>query len=319
MTLVVVVESEEIVMSISRSLVLTLAGNRVVTSFVSKYGMKLGASRFVAGESLEEAVRFVSEINKEGLIVTLDHLGESVYTKEEAIAATDESVRIFEAIAESGVNSNVSVKLTQLGLDIDPEFCFENMDRIAAKAKECNNFVRIDMEDTPRLEVTIDIFNRLLAKYGKAHIGLVIQSYLYRAVDDVAKLGENQVNLRIVKGAYKEPAAVAFPEKSEVDDNYVRLVQNHLLSGCYTAIATHDETIIHILKKWIKENHIDDNLYEFQMLYGVRNGLQRDLVKEGYKVRVYTPYGKDWYPYFTRRIAERPANALFILKNFFKN
>lgn len=306
-------------MSISRSLVLTLAGNKVVTSFVSKYGMKLGASRFVAGESLEEAIRFVSQINQEGLVVTLDHLGESVFTKEEAIKATDEAVHIFEAIAQSGVNSNVSVKLTQLGLDIDSEFCFENMDRIAAKAKECNNFVRIDMEDTPRLEITIDIFNRLLQKYGKEHVGLVIQSYLYRAVDDVAKLGENKVNLRIVKGAYKEPADVAFPQKKDVDDNYIRLVQNHLLNGCYTAIATHDETIIHTLKQWIKEQNIASNLYEFQMLYGVRNGLQRDLVKEGYKVRVYTPYGKDWYPYFTRRIAERPANALFILKNFFRN
>lgn len=306
-------------MSIGRSLVLTLAGNRVVTSFVSKYGMKLGASRFVAGESLDEAIHFVSKINQEGLVVTLDHLGESVFTKEEAIKATDEAVRIFDAIAQSGVSSNVSVKLTQLGLDIDSEFCYENMDRITAKAKECNNFVRIDMEDTPRLEITVDIFNRLLAKYGKEHVGLVIQSYLYRAVDDVAKLGENKVNLRIVKGAYKEPASVAFPQKKDVDDNYIRLVQNHLLNGCYTAIATHDETIIHTLKQWIKEQNISGDLYEFQMLYGVRNGLQRDLVKEGYKVRVYTPYGKDWYPYFTRRIAERPANALFILKNFFRN
>lgn len=305
-------------MSLGRTLVLTLAGNKLVTSIVSKYGMKLGAARFVAGESLEAAINFVRSINKDGLVVTLDHLGESVFTKEEAEHATQEAIAIFDAIEQSGVQSNVSVKLTQLGLDIDPEFCFANMDRIAAKAKATNNFVRIDMEDTPRLEITIDIFTRLLGKYGKEHVGLVIQSYLYRAVDDVAKLGENKVNLRIVKGAYKEPSSVAFPQKKDVDDNYIRLVQNHLLNGCYTAIATHDETIIHTLKQWLKDQQIDQNLFEFQMLYGVRNGLQRELVKEGYKVRVYTPYGKDWYPYFTRRIAERPANAFFILKNFFK-
>jgi proline dehydrogenase len=305
-------------MSFSRKVILTLAGNKAVTSFVSKYGMKLGASRFVAGETLDEAVDAVEKLNSEGLIATLDHLGEFIYTKEEALEATEAAVRIFDAIEASGVNSNVSVKLTQLGLDIDKEFCLENMDRIAAKAKEKNNFVRIDMEDSPRIDATIDIFNTLLDKYGKEHIGLVIQSYLYRSEEDVMELGKKNVNLRIVKGAYKEPASVAFPNKADVDRNYVKLCQLHMKNGNYTAIATHDENIINELKAWIKENNIPDNLYEFQMLYGVRNGLQRQLVSEGYKVRVYTPYGKDWYPYFTRRIAERPANALFVLKSFFQ-
>ncbi|SFI59791.1 proline dehydrogenase family protein [Thermoflavimicrobium dichotomicum] len=306
-------------MSFYRSLVLTLAQNRLVTSFATKYGMKLGASRFVAGETLDKAIQVVQQLNAEGLVVTLDHLGESVAHKNEAIEATNTAIQIFEAIDQSGVQSNVSVKLTQLGLDIDPSFCLENMDRIAAKAKEKNNFVRIDMEDTPRLEATMDIFHKLLDRYGKEHIGLVIQSYLYRSEQDVTELGKKKVNLRIVKGAYKEPATVAFPNKKDVDMNYIRLVQQHLQNGCYTAIATHDEQIIHTLKAWLKANQIPHHLFEFQMLYGVRNGLQRQLVKEGYKVRVYTPFGKDWYPYFSRRIAESPANTMFVLKNLFKS
>jgi proline dehydrogenase len=305
--------------SLSRRAVLTLAGNRLVSRFVTRYGMRLGASRFVAGETLEQAIEKVKSLNRDGLLVTLDHLGESVTTREEALEATQSALDIFDAIAESGVNSNVSVKLTQLGLDIDCGFCLENMERIALKAKESGNFVRIDMEDSPRVKATIDIFKTLLKKVGKEHIGLVIQSYLYRSESDVKDLGELGANLRIVKGAYKEPKEVAFPDKRDVDENYKRLVAMHLKNGCYTAVATHDEKIIEWTKSFVKENGIPKDLYEFQMLYGVRGGLQRQLAGEGYKVRVYTPYGKDWYPYFTRRIAERPANALFILKNLVKD
>jgi proline dehydrogenase len=305
-------------MSISRKVILTVAGNRVVSSFATKYGMKLGASRFVAGETLEQAVESVKRLNSEGLLVTLDYLGESVSNKEEATQATEEILRIFDAIAEHGLNSNVSVKLTQLGLGLDKTFCLENMDRIASKAKEKGNFVRIDMEDTPVLEATLDIFTQLFQKYGKETVGLVIQSYLYRSEQDVENLGKMGANLRIVKGAYKEPPEVAFPKKQDVDENYIRLVQKHLSNGCYTAIATHDEAIIQKLIEWIKANNISKDLYEFQMLYGVRTGLQKELVQQGYKVRVYTPYGQDWYPYFTRRIAERPANAFFVLKNLLK-
>ncbi len=188
-------------MSLSRRAVLTLAGNRWVSRFVNRYGMRLGASRFVAGETLGQAIETVKSLNRDGLLVTLDHLGESVTTREEALEATQSAIDIFDAIAESGVDSNVSVKLTQLGLDIDESFCLENMERIALKAKESDNFVRIDMEDSPRVKPTIDIFKTLLEKVGKEHIGLVIQSYLYRSESDVKDLGELGVNLRIVKGA----------------------------------------------------------------------------------------------------------------------
>ncbi|WP_124728219.1 proline dehydrogenase family protein [Staphylospora marina] len=305
-------------MSFSRKVVLTLSENKLIKSFITKHGMKLGASRFVPGETLEEAIEAVKKLNAEGLVATLDHLGEFVNTREEALASTEEILKIFDGIRSSGIKSGVSVKLTSIGLDIDKEFCFENMDRITAKAKETGCFVRIDMEDSPRIDATIEIHNRLLEKYGKEHIGLVIQSYLYRSEEDVIELGKKGVSLRIVKGAYKEPASVAYPDKTDVDRNFVKLCQIHLKNGCYTAIATHDENIINEMKAWIRENNIPDNLFEFQMLYGVRNGLQRRLVSEGYKVRVYTPFGKDWYGFFTRRIAERPANALFVLKNLFK-
>jgi proline dehydrogenase len=258
-------------------------------------------------------------VNAQGLVATLDHLGESVHRREEALAATQAAVDIFHAIAESDLDSNVSVKLTQLGLDIDRDFCLANVDRIAAKAKEKNNFLRIDMEDTPRLESTMEIFTTLLDRYGKEHIGLVIQSYLYRSEEDIRKLAQKKVNLRIVKGAYREPAEVAYPAKKETDANYIKLVQIYLSQSCYTAIATHDEQIINQLKAWIKAESIANHLYEFQMLYGVRNALQRELVRAGYKVRVYIPYGSDWYPYFTRRIAESPANAFFVLKNLFQS
>lgn len=305
-------------MSLSRKLVLTVAGNRLVTRFVSKYGMRLGASRFVAGETLEDTIQVVKKLNQEGLVVTLDYLGESVSTHEEALHATQAALDIFDVIAEHQVNSNVSVKLTQLGLNIDYDFCLENMEKITAKAKEYGNFLRIDMEDSPRVSTTIDLFKTLFNKYGKEHIGLVIQSYLYRSEADVKELGEMGANLRIVKGAYKEPSSVAYPDKNDVDQNYLRLVETHLKNGCYTAIATHDEKIIEWTKQFIKENKIPDNLFEFQMLFGISSLLQRRLVEEGYKVRVYTPLGQEWYPYFTRRLAERPANLFFVLKNFFK-
>lgn len=302
-------------MSLFRKTILTATGNPFVTSFVSKYGMKLGASRFVAGETMEEALKVVAHLNESGLLSTLDHLGESVTSREKALEATQASICLFDAIASSGVQSNVSVKLTQLGLDIDPDFCLENMSLLTSKAKERNNFVRIDMEDSSRIDDTLSIFHKLVEIYGTEHVGAVIQSYLFRSEEDVMKLGEQKVNLRIVKGAYKERREVAFQHKRDVDANYIKLVQIHLKNGCYTAIATHDERIISSLKKWIEINQISKNLYEFQMLYGIRVDLQEKLAQEGFKVRSYVPYGQEWYPYFTRRIAERPANALFLLRN----
>ncbi len=306
-------------MSFARKVVLSLAANRVIRSFVGKYGLKLGAGRFVAGETLPAAILKTKELNEQNIWVTLDHLGESVTTKEEAINATQMAIDTFAAIHQAGLTkTNVSVKLTQLGLDIDSSFCLENIKKITAKAHETNNFLRIDMEDTPRIDITMEIFQTLLNEFGTSTVGLVIQSYLYRSKQDVENLGKQGVNLRIVKGAYKEPREVAFPAKKDVDDNYIALVKQHLQNGCYTAIATHDENMITPLKKWLKEAKIPDHLYEFQMLYGIRSDLVRRLVAEGYKVRVYTPFGKEWYPYFTRRLAERPANAFFILKNLFR-
>jgi proline dehydrogenase len=306
-------------MSITRKIVLSLAANRVVRSIASKYGLKLGAGRFIAGITLEEAIKRTKELNEQNLWVTLDHLGESVTSKQEASEATRMAIDTYAAISQAGlIKTNISVKLTQLGLDIDSSFCLENMRKIAAKANETNNFLRIDMEDTPRIEVTMEIFQALLSEFGSAVIGIVIQSYLYRSAADVEKLGKQGVNLRMVKGAYKEPKEVAYPAKKDVDDQFIALVKQHLSNGAYTAIATHDENMIHPLLAWIRENNIADHLYEFQMLYGIRSDLARKLVAQGYKVRVYTPFGKEWYPYFTRRLAERPANALFILKNLFK-
>lgn len=297
-----------------RKAVLTVADNRAVSSFIKKYGMQMGAKRFIAGEMLHESIENVKRLNKDGLVATLDHVGEFVANKQEAIEAADEACSIFKAIADAGVTSNVSVKLTQFGLNLDKDLCFENMDRIAAEAKKYNNFVRIDMEDSPVTQVTIDIFKKLLEKYGKEHIGLVVQTYLYRTEQDVIELGKLGANLRIVKGAYKEPAEVAFQDKAKVDENYIKMVKLHLTNGNYTAIATHDHNIINEIKKFVKENNIPNSLFEFQMLYGVRDQYQRELSKEGYKLRVYTPYGIDWYGYFTRRIAERPSNAFFVLR-----
>ncbi|WP_028777894.1 proline dehydrogenase family protein [Shimazuella kribbensis] len=306
-------------MSFARKVVLSLAANRVIRSFASKYGMKLGAGRFIAGVTLEEAIKRTSELNDQNLWVTLDHLGESVTSKEEALEATRMAIDTYAAIYAAGLTkTNVSVKLTQLGLDIDSSFCLENMREIVTKAKETNNFLRIDMEDTPRIDITMEIFQTLLNEFGSANIGLVIQSYLYRSEKDVENLGKQGVNLRMVKGAYKEPKEVAYPSKKDVDDQYIALVKQHLLNGAYTAIATHDENMIHPLITWLKGNNIPDHLYEFQMLYGIRSDLAKKLVADGFKVRVYTPFGKEWYPYFTRRLAERPANALFIIKNLFK-
>ncbi|QKI83284.1 L-proline dehydrogenase [Kroppenstedtia eburnea] len=305
-------------MSFARKVVLTLSAHPWVTRLVSRYGMKWGASRFVAGETMADTVRTVKELNAEGLRVTLDLLGEGVTTKEEAAAATRAAIESLDVIGAEGLNSTISVKLTQLGLDIDPGLCLDHMDQIAAKAEETGNFVRIDMEDSLRTEATLDLFKTLLPRYGTERIGTVIQSYLYRSEQDVRELGKLGANLRIVKGAYKEPREVAYLEKRDVDANYLRLVKMHLLQGGYTAVATHDPQIIDWTKRLVREHHISNDQFEFQMLYGIAGTLQRDLVKEGYHVRVYTPYGKDWYPYFTRRIAERPANALFVLKGLLR-
>ncbi|WP_274362268.1 proline dehydrogenase family protein [Paenibacillus thermotolerans] len=304
--------------SFMRSAVLTVAGNPAVSGFFQKYGMKIGVARFVAAEQLEETIRVVRGLNEQGLMATLDYLGESVSDRRLAAAAADKAIEVLSAIRKHGLHSNLSVKLTQLGLAIDPEFCLEQMKRILDEAERTNNFVRIDMEDSPVTQVTIVLFVRLLQQYGKERVGLVLQSYLYRTQEDRERLGALGANLRIVKGAYKEPKEVAFPNKADVDANYVSLVEKHMLQGAYTAVATHDEAIIAKVIAFAKERGISRDRFEFQMLFGISTSLQLRLAGEGYRVRVYTPFGEMWYPYFTRRLAERPANVLFVLKGLFR-
>jgi proline dehydrogenase len=305
--------------SFSRKLVLSVSGNKVVSGFIKKYGMKLGAARFVAGETLKEAIDQVKLLNRDGLVVTLDHLGEFVQDEQEAFASTQACLDVLDAIHASGVNSNMSLKMTSLGLDLSKELCMKHMHMILSKAREYNNFVRIDMEDFAHIDITMELFDELKREYGK-HVGLVIQAYLFRTVDDIKHLEEtfDHCNLRLVKGAYLESPEVAYPNKADVDKNYMKIIDMHLLSGHFTAVASHDDAVIEHTKQFVKQHNISNDQFEFQMLYGVRPETQRQLVKDGYAMRVYVPYGNDWYGYFSRRIAERPANAFFILKNMFR-
>ncbi len=300
-----------------RDTLLYLAKNQSSNELARKYGFKLGADRFVAGETIEAAINAVTKLNRQGILATLDHLGEFVNSSEEAVASADYCVRTLDAIQESGVKSHLSLKMTQLGLDISKSLCMDNMRRILSKAKQYGNFVRIDMEDYAHNEITLEIFRELRQEFGET-VGLVIQSYLYKSEQDIADLNEFHPNLRIVKGAYKEPSSVAFPDKADVDKNYIKLVEQQLIYGNYAAIATHDEVIINHLKGFIKEHSIPLTQFEFQMLYGIRTQLQEELAAQGYTVRVYVPYGDDWYGYFMRRLAERPANVGFVVKSMFK-
>ncbi|CAM4463807.1 proline dehydrogenase family protein [Paenibacillus tarimensis] len=297
-----------------RKAILTVTGSRLVKGFVTTYGMRLGAGRFVAAESLEGTVDKVKELNERGLAATLDYLGESVDSREMAAEAAEVVLRTLEAIHAHRLDSNVSVKLTQLGLLLDEEYCMELMDRIVGRARELGNFVRIDMEDSSVTEVTLQIYERLRDRHGGDHVGVVIQSYLYRTARDRKRLEKLDANLRIVKGAYSEPGDVAFTDKKQVDKQYIALAEAHLRAGCYTAIATHDRKIIERLKKVKRTGSGKPVRCEYQMLYGIAEDLQDELRKEGYKVRVYTPFGEQWYAYFTRRIAERPANLFFVMR-----
>ncbi|XEC94160.1 proline dehydrogenase family protein [Paenibacillus tarimensis] len=309
----------EVVMSlpIMRSLLLYLSKNQLVNKMARQYGLRFGAERFVAGETLDTALEKVRELNGRGILATLDHLGEYVSGSEEAEASAQDVIQALEGIADSGVRSNVSVKLSQLGLDISHEKCLYNMRSIVAKAKRLRNFVRIDMEDYARNESTISIYERLYSAYGP-YVGIVLQAYLYKTEEDIKRLRHLAPNYRLVKGAYNEPPEVAFPKKADVDRNFTRLIEAQLRNGHYAAIATHDERIIGHSKAFIKANKIPRERFEFQMLYGIRPQLQQQLADEGFTMRVYVPFGKDWYGYFMRRLAERPENVSFVLKSAFK-
>ncbi|AKO92278.1 proline dehydrogenase family protein [Priestia filamentosa] len=299
--------------NVSKNVFLHASQNRVLNKAAKKWGLRFGAGQVVAGDTIEGAMKKVRELNEKGLVCTLDHLGEFVSSREEATEATQYNVRTLEAMAANGVDCNLSVKMTQLGLDIDRSFCLDNMRRILDTAKQYNNFVRIDMEDYAHCQMTLDILRELRETYD--NVGTVIQSYLFRAEQDVKDL--KGVPLRLVKGAYQESPTVAFQNKEDVDKNYVRIIEEHLLNGSYTAIASHDHNIIDKVKEMVKKYNIPRTQFEFQMLYGFRSELQLSLVQEGYKVRVYVPFGKDWFGYFMRRLAERPQNVAFALKGFF--
>ena len=273
------------------------------------------ARRWIAGETLAEAIDVAKKLNLEGKLVTIDHLGEDVKNPEEARIFADECCNILSGINAENLESNISLKLTQQGIDINQDFCFSNIEKIAETAKGYGNFVRIDMEGSPHTQKTIDIFKRIREKYD--NIGIVVQSYLYRTENDVKELLGLGTNFRLCKGAYREPANIAFPQKKDVDKNYIKLSEKLLLDGSYQAFATHDENMIEHIKKFAKEKGIGQDDFEFQMLYGVRRNIQNKLVDEGYNLRVYVPYGRDWYPYNMRRLAESWHNVMFILKDVF--
>jgi len=271
------------------------------------------ARRFVAGERLDDAIEAGREVNRAKRSASLDLLGENVSDEAGARRAAEDYLAIFDRIAREKLDANVSLKLTQLGLDLGEPLCQELLEGIVAHAAELGNFVRIDMEGSAYTQRTVGITRRVRAKYS--NVGTVMQAYLYRAEQDVKDLLSVGCRMRLCKGAYKEPPDIAFPKKGDVDANYVKLMKLLLSSGIYHGIATHDPAMIHATKKFVRERNIGREQFEFQMLYGIRTDLQEQLVRERYRLRVYIPFGADWFPYFMRRLAERPANLVFFLRN----
>jgi proline dehydrogenase len=272
--------------------------------------------RFVSGEEVQDGLNAVKKVNSEGAIATLDHLGEEVSEADESKAATEVYLDALDLINDGGVDTNVSAKPTQLGLKIDKELCQQNFAKIIERAKRYDNFVRMDMEGSDCTQDTLEVFSRLRRKYD--NVGIVIQSMLYRSgedIDQVLKLGGK---IRLCKGAYKEPKEIAFPKRPQVDENFEKLMETMLKSGVYHGIATHDERLIEKTKRFAQKNDIPKESFEFQLLYGIRTELARQLIKDGYRVRIYIPFGRQWYPYFMRRLAERPANLFFFIKNFLR-
>ncbi len=293
-----------------RRLILAAADSPRLRRFVARYGMRLGAARFVAGESLDQAVPVLRGLNEQGLLTNTTLLGEHVRDREEAEVVTAAYEDALRRIAGEGLRTNISVKPTHLGAVIDEELAFANIERLVAEAGRLGNFVRIDMEDSPLVDATLRIYRRL-REAGHDNVGTVLQAYLFRTADDLEALLPLRPNLRIVKGAYKEGPAVAYPAKADVDESYDRLVARCIEAAAFTAVATHDERRI---DRALALGAGPDRM-ELQMLYGVRSQLQLDLVRRGHRVLVATPFGPDWYPYLMRRLAERPANLLFFARN----
>ncbi|QAS54641.1 proline dehydrogenase family protein [Halobacillus litoralis] len=301
--------------AISKNFFLYLSNNKMLDRFAKRFGSRFGADKIVGGETFSQAIPLIQQLNHEGLEVTVDHLGEFVDSEAEARDRAGECIRSIQQIASNQLKSEVSLKMTSLGLDISHELVMENMELILKEAQKHNITITIDMEDSSRCGATLDIYKAL--KKDHPNLGTVIQSYLYRSDEDLDELDPYDPYLRLVKGAYKESGKVAFPEKNLVDDNLKHLIKKNLLNGNYTAIASHDDAIVDYTKQLVKEHDIPTDRFEFQMLYGMRTQMQQDLLNEGYTVRVYLPYGEDWYGYFMRRLAERPANIAFAVRGIF--
>jgi proline dehydrogenase len=304
---------------ITRSALIYLSRQEGLKEFATKFPpFKKLTTRFIAGETTEQAIAAIREINARGASASFDHLNESVTS----VAGTEDEVReylhLLELIDETKIDSNVSIKLTQFGLEIDPELAYRNARQIVESAARRGNFVRIDMEGSNVTQITLDIFCRLRSEFGLNEVGIVLQSYLYRTIDDARGLLQVPARIRLCKGAYDEPPKVAYPDKKDVDDNYVRVMELLLSSGTYHGIATHDPKMIDATIDFAQRRGIAKDAFEFQMLYGIRRDLQEQLARDGWRLRIYVPYGKHWYPYFMRRLAERPANIWFVLKNFLK-
>lgn len=309
-------------MPMFRDLFLALSTNSAARSFIVGFPLSRKVTRrFVAGETLDEAVATVKRVNAEGMSATLDFLGEAVTSADESRTARDEYFRILDAVEKNQLNAYPSLKPTQMGLVIDPALAYENISAIAARARQVGTTVRVEMEDSPHTDATLALFHRLRADFS--NVGTVIQSCLYRSQADMQALYDSGAMVRLVKGAYKEPPTVAFPQKKDVDANYLKLAEIFLRDEnappeTKLALATHDAKIIDWAKQFIREHNTPRERYEFQMLYGIRSDLQKQLNAEGYPMRVYVPYGSHWYPYFMRRLAERPANVIFLISNLFK-
>ena len=302
-----------------RNALLYLSNQPQVFNFVRHNRMAKGfANRFVAGETLDSALVAVKQLNAKGITATLDLLGESVRNEQEARESASAYITMLDRIQEGGLKANASVKLTAMGLDISEDLCVSNMQNILDRAQEHQTFVRLDMESSDYTQKTLDLFYERLYPSYRGNVGIVLQSYLYRTFSDVEEANKSSARVRLCKGAYKEPATVAYPEKKDVDDSYIRCMQTLLTNGHYPGIATHDEVIVDATKRFARENDISNDSFEFQMLYGVRRDLQEKLVREGYRMRVYVPFGTQWYPYLMRRLAERPANVAFITGNIVK-
>jgi proline dehydrogenase len=299
-----------------RTAILASSESPRVRRFADRHGLRLGASRFVAGEDLDACVAVLRGLNERGLHANTTLLGEDVLDEAEARAVADEYLTIVGRLHDEELRANVALKLTHLGLDVDEELAYENVERVVGRAAELGTFVRIDMEYSALVDPTLRTYRRLRAA-GLDNVGTVLQSYLYRTQDDLESLLPLAPNLRLVKGAYLEPASLAYPKKADVDAAYLRLVERSLGADGYTAIATHDERMIDHALAFAEREGIGRDRFELQMLYGVRPQLQLDLAARGYKVLVATPFGPAWFPFFTRRLAERPANLLFVARNLF--